>query len=128
MRKTVSKSNTKWKKAGYRSPMEHRLHNGLLKHCDYEPFNVPYRVERKYNPDFVPKDSNILIEVKGFFREGDTAKYKAIRDCLPEYELVFVFSDPNKKVRKGAKLTMSKWAEKEGLRWYTEDTVGDLFK
>lgn len=127
MIKKVNRSSTKWRAEGYRSPMEHRLHKGVLKKCDYEPFNVRYRIERKYHPDFVPKDSNILIEVKGFFRDGDTAKYKAIRDCLPEHELVFIFSNPDKKVRKGAKLTMGKWADKEGLRWYTEDTAGDLF-
>lgn len=84
---------------------------------EYEPYSIAYVMKRNYKPDFVKDD--ILIECKGFFRPGDTLKYKSIRDSLPDYELVFVLSDPNKKVRKGSKLTMGQWCEKEGMKHFT---------
>jgi hypothetical protein len=91
----------------------------------YEPCKLPYRVPRIYCPDFVHKKTGVLIECKGFFRPGDTAKYKAIRDCVDE-ELIFVLSNPRKKVRKGAKMTMGEWCEKEGFSYFTPDQMEDL--
>lgn len=41
-------------------------------------------------------------------------------------ELIFVLSDPHKKVRKGGKLTMGQWCDKEGLKHYTLDSVEEL--
>ena len=84
----------------------------------YEPFDVPYVMHRKYKPDFVHTRTGTLLELKGFFRTGDTMKYKAIRDCI-DNELIFVLSDPNKKLRKGAKMTMGQWCDKEGFKHYT---------
>tara|TARA_R110001632_G_scaffold17550_6_gene55504 strand:+ start:414 stop:665 length:252 start_codon:yes stop_codon:yes gene_type:complete len=73
--------------------------------------------------------SDTLVECKGFFREGDTQKYKAVRDSLESHQrLVFVLMGPNKKVRKGSKMTMSGWCEKEGLSWYTLDTLEELIE
>ncbi len=67
--------------------------------------------------------------VKGFFRAGDTQKYKAIRDSLDRNtELVFLLSDPNKKLRKGAQMTMGEWCLKEGFKVYTLDTVENLLE
>ncbi len=112
----------------YRSGLEYRLHTNGLKGCLYEPFDVPYVTHRKYKVDFVPSGTNILIEAKGYFRVGDQAKYKAIRDSNPDKELVFVFTNPNTKVRKGAKLSMAQWAEKEGFRWFTESTCHKIME
>lgn len=86
---------------------------------------MPYTMERKYTPDFT--QGKLHVEVKGFFRPGDQAKYLAIRDSLPdEEELVFIFANPNKPVRKGAKLTHKKWCEKHGFRYYSINDCGDL--
>ena len=90
----------------------------------YEPYHIPYIIKRKYIPDFTR--GNILVECKGFFRAGDTQKYKAIRDSLHSQELVFVFTNSNKKVRKGSKLTMGEWCDKEGFKWFTKDTLQEL--
>ena len=81
----------------YRSGLEKKFAEALpRKFMAYEPFDMPYTVHRHYKPDFVYKDW-MLVECKGFFREGDTLKYKSIRDCLEEdQELVFLLSDPNK--------------------------------
>ena len=85
---------------------------------EYEPTRMPYIVKRTYIPDFVHKSTGTLIECKGFFRAGDTLKYKSIRDTINE-QLVFVLSDPNKKIRKGSKMTMGQLCEKEGFPYFT---------
>jgi len=90
----------------------------------YEPYQIPYITKRKYTPDFTK--GNILVECKGYFRVGDTQKYKAIRDSLYTQELVFVFTNSNKKVRKGSKLTMGEWCDKEGFKWFTKETLQEL--
>jgi len=98
---------------------------------DFEPYKVPYTVERKYIPDFVYKTEaghDVLIECKGYFRVGDTQKYKAIKRCLVFDELIFLLSDPKKRLRKGAKMNMGQWCDKEGIPWYTLDTVDKLLE
>lgn len=87
---------------------------------EYEPYSIAYTMHRNYKPDFVV--GNYLIECKGFFRVGDTLKYKSIRDSIDQ-ELVFILSDPNKKVRKGSKLSMGQWCEKEGFAYFTVKDV-----
>jgi hypothetical protein len=87
----------------------------------YEPYDVPYVMHRKYKPDFVDKKTGDYIETKGFFRTGDTQKYTSIRDSIKPIKLIFVLSDPNKKVRKGSKITMGQWCHKEGFEFYTVD-------
>lgn len=108
----------------YRSKLE-ALVGGLLGPTwAYEPFKVPYVTYRNYTPDFVWTIDDyyeVLVEVKGFFRAGDTAKYKAIRDaCMEEgsRELVFFLQSPRSKIRKGAKMTMAEWCDKESIRWF----------
>jgi hypothetical protein len=86
---------------------------------DYEPYKVPYWTPANYCPDWALE--SVLVEAKGWFRPGDQKKYKAVRDSLPDsLELVFLLQAPNKKVRKGAQLTMSGWCTKEGLRWFSD--------
>ena len=108
--------------------MEEALAKLILRRgFEYEPFAAPYTVHRKYTPDFVHQGTGIMIEAKGYFRVGDTMKYKAIRDTI-DAELVFVLSDPNKKVRKGSKLTMGQWCDKEGFEFFTVHQHEELVK
>ncbi len=111
----------------YRSGLEKKFAEltprGMFK---FEPFNIPYTIHRNYKPDFVFDD--YLIECKGYFRVGDTQKYTSIRDSLLFQELIFVLSDPNKKLRKGAKMTMGQWCDKEGFKHFTLQTIDDLLK
>lgn len=118
------KKKTYTKHGIYRSGLEKSLAKGLPKDFEYEPCQIPYIINKKYCPDFVYK--HFLIECKGFFRAGDTQKYKAIRDYLTNHELIFVLSNPRTRVRKGAKLTMSQWCEKEGLKHFTVDQTQEL--
>jgi hypothetical protein len=111
----------------YRSGLEKKFAEltprGMFK---FEPYTIPYTIHRNYKPDFVFGD--YPIECKGYFRVGDTQKYTAIRDSLAGQELIFVLSDPNKKLRKGAKMTMGQWCDKEELQFFTLQTIDDLLK
>lgn len=120
-------------KAKYRSGLEQRFAEAAPRgKFSYEPYKVPYQVYRDYIPDFVHNACNgkcFMVECKGYFRQGDTQKYKAIRDSIPEdMELVFLLSDEYKKVRKGSKMTMGQWCAKEGLAYFTMKTVDKLFE
>ena len=116
----------KYKNSKFRSTFEEDV-SKILTGFDYEPFTIPYVISRSYRPDFVHSASGTLVECKGYFRDGDTKKYTSIRDSLPEgQELVFVLMSPNKKIRKGAKMTMSEWCDKEGILWYNIETLQEL--
>ena len=91
----------------------------------YEPFRLPYIVKRKYVPDFICARTGAMIETKGYFRVGDTQKYKAIRDCI-DRPLIFVFSNPRTKVRKGSKTTLGDWCDKEGFAHFSMKTINEL--
>ena len=96
---------------------------------EYEPMTIYYTMPGNYTPDFVLDVGGlgqILVECKGYFRPGDTKKYKAINDSLLFDELVFVLQAPHKKVRKGAKLTMAGWCEKHGIKWYDKHNLHEL--
>ena len=113
-------------KSVFRSKFEENV-SKALKGFEYEPFTIPYVIHRNYRPDFVHAASGTVVECKGFFREGDTKKYISVRDSLPKGQrLVFVLMHPNKKIRKGARMTMAEWCDKEGIMWYTIDTVQEL--
>lgn len=118
----------KSKRLKFRSNFEETV-SKVLKEFDYEPFRVPYTIHRHYCPDFVHDSSGTLVECKGFFREGDTKKYTSVRDSLPRHQqLVFVLMNPDKKVRKGGKLTMAEWCERENIKWYNVDTLQELIE
>ena len=113
----------------FRSKLEERVATALDGKWIYEPRSYPYVTYRNYTPDFVchvatdTQVHEVWIEVKGYFRPSDTAKYKAIRAMYPEHRLVMCFSHPHKPVRKGAKLTMAQWAIKEGWEWTTPNAI-----
>lgn len=118
----------------YDSCTERDLHNGLLKEARHhvKEDQIEYVIPHKYEPDFVlTKDGKkYIIEVKGRFRDStESAKYKWIRDVLPEdSELVFIWDQPNKtypfaKTRKdGTKLTHEEWADKNEFRHWNKET------
>jgi hypothetical protein len=112
----------------YRSGLEGRLHAGPLRKCDYESCALEYTEVKNYIPDFIYKQ--YIFEAKGRFRTyAEASKYIAVRKANPDYELIFVFSDPNKpmpgatKRRDGTKLSHGEWATKNGFRYFTESTI-----
>ena len=120
------------KKSGkFRSALEKEFSKEVKrKGFKYEPYGIPYTVHRTYMPDFVHEEKKVMVEVTGFFRVGDTLKYKSIRDTILEdgWELIFLLSNEHKKVRKGGKITMGQWCDKEGLKHYTLSTAQELVK
>lgn len=108
----------------YRSKLEKKVSLLLGGEWDYEQHKVAYTMHRTYTPDF-SKGDDLFVEVKGFFRPGDQAKYIAIKEALDEVgkELVFIFPNPHKPVRRGAKLTHKVWCDKYGFRCYSTSEV-----
>lgn len=116
---------------GYDSKLEYDLHQNELSDYDHHPDKVNYKIEHTYEPDFVhPDEPNILIEVKGRFRDAtEAAKYIWIQKCNPDIEIIFIFQKPETpmpfaKVRKkcGTKRSHGEWATKNGFRWYTRES------
>ena len=117
------------KKNKYRSRFEkdfaEAIHNKIK--MEFEPEEFPYVMSKMYLPDFVYNEK-IYIECKGFFREGDVKKYKAIRDMFIEKgkEFIFLLANPNKKVRRNGKITMGDWCKKEKIPFFTLATIPEL--
>jgi|TARA_R110000803_G_scaffold32033_3_gene70961 hypothetical protein len=111
----------------YRSKLEARVALGLTE-WGYESEKMKYTIHKTYNPDFIK--GNIYIEVKGFFRSGDTQKYKAIHDQMLKEGKVFAFvwSKPHHKIRRGSKLTNAGWCDKHGIKWFAQDDMKALNK
>jgi len=83
----------------------------------YEPLQLTYYMPGSYTPDFVLGD--ILVEVKGWFRPGDTKKYKYINESLEgSQELVFLLQSPQQRIRKGRPGTMADWCARHDIRWF----------
>ena len=110
----------------FRSKLEERVAGLLGDAWEYEPKQHSYHISKKYKPDFVRGDT--YIEVKGYFRVGDTQKYKALALQLKKdgIEFVMLLQTPSKVVRKGAKLTMSAWCEKNDIKWLGLNAIGEL--
>lgn len=114
------------------SKWEGELRDGVLSKCDYHPAPIPYTVEHKYKPDFAI--GNYIIEAKGRFQESsEAAKYIWVRKQLPEdKELIFLFYNPNnrmpnaKKRKDGTYYNHAEWADKNGFRWFTEETIKEI--
>ncbi len=128
--KVFRRKRPKWLPQPYRSGLEYNLHVGPLQDLDYEPMKVDYTVAHKYTPDFVNYNKGIMFEAKGRFEDSsEAAKYIHIRDCNPDWELVFIFEKPdvampNAKPRKdGTKFSHKQWAEKHHFKWCCPATV-----
>lgn len=80
--------------------------------------NYPPRTGR-YTPDLIPKNSNIVIEGKGFFygKAADRQKLILVKEQHPELDIRLVFQNASTKIYKGSKTTYGKWAEDHGFKW-----------
>jgi len=126
----MSRRSRKSKHSNFRSGFEEDVAKQLQPFgFSYEPFQVDYIIPRKYTPDFVYEKNGrtYLIECKGYFRAGDTQKYRAVARSIPwTQELIFVLMKPNQKVSKSTKLTMAEWCDKHNILWYNIDTLKEL--
>ena len=118
---------------GFDSRWEEKLNLGVLKNAHYHADKIEYTILRTYNPDWTIKKNGkvIYIEAKGRFADRmEAAKYKWVRGSLKQgEELVFLFMNPNlvmpsSRPRKdGTRQTHSDWADTNGFRWFTEETI-----
>lgn len=90
----------------------------------YEPFVVPYTIERTYKPDFVLKFKDgheMWIEAKGYLRYEDAEKLLAVKHYYPTKDIRIVFQKDNK-IRKNSNYRYSDWAKKYGFQF----AIGDV--
>lgn len=132
MKKRYFKPRDKGIPKGYDSKLEYDLHQNELKGYGHHPFKLEYTVTHSYEVDFAdPDEKNIIIEVKGRFRDrSEASKYIWIQKHNPDVELVFIFEKPDtpmpfakKRKKCGTKQTHSEWAELNGFRWFTRETI-----
>ena len=119
----------------YDSIWEMLLHESILKDWEHHVDKVPYVIEHKYEPDFVREveGKKILLESKGRFWDfAEYNKYIWVNKYLPKNtELVFLFANPAapmpaaKRRKDGTKRSHAEWAEANGFRWYSEETIPD---
>lgn len=82
----------------------------------YEELVLPYILNGEYHPDFVLKDTGIIVEAKGVLDRESKRKMVAIRKQYPDLDIRFLFMNASKKVP-GSKQTHAQWAERNGFRW-----------
>ena len=106
-----------------RSELEKHISNRLGRTWKYEPEGINYIIERLYIPDFVK--NGVVVEVKGYFRQGDHAKYKAVNEAVTSQGRLFVMvlQYPQKKAYKGSKTTMAQWCTKNRIPWFSVDDL-----
>ena len=82
----------------------------------YEELSLPYVLNGEYHPDFVLKDSGIIVEAKGLLDRDSKRKMLAIKRQYPDLDIRFLFMYADKKVP-GTKQTHAQWAKKNGFQW-----------
>lgn len=99
-----------------RSHLEDRVEKFLQRNkiqYTYEEEYLPYTLY--YNPDFITK-SGVILEVKGYLREGDPAKMIAVKKANPHLDIRLIFQKPHQRLPR-RKLTHAQWADKHGFPW-----------
>lgn len=104
---------------GLRNPFERSLDlqlkvSGL--DYSYEKDKIPYILSYNYIPDFYIPSTGIYIEAKGFLRQTDQIKMRAVKRQHPEFDIRFIFMEAAKKVPH-TKSTHAQWAERNGFPW-----------
>lgn len=85
----------------------------------YEPFPIRYEIPTRtapYTPDF-QLENGVIIETKGYFKTSDRKKHLLVQAQHPEFDIRFVFSNPNQRISKQSKTTYAAWCEKHGFKY-----------
>ena len=120
------------RKNGYRSGLEDTVAN-YLKELKvkflYEKVKIEWEdlAYRTYTPDFV-LNNGIIIETKGIFTVADRRKHVCIKKQHPSLDIRFVFTNSNRKLRKGAKSSYAEWCIRYGFRFYNRIIPEDWLK
>lgn len=109
-------------KHGYRSGLESKVSDQLKAlnvGFEYEKVKIKYKVneERTYTPDFHILSNGIIVETKGRFVPEDRKKHLLIKEQHPGFDIRFVFTNSNAKIRKGSPTSYADWCNKNGFLW-----------
>ena len=119
-------------KHGYRSGLEHKISIYLKeKKCEYSYESIKIEWEdlayRTYTPDFI-LPNGIIIETKGIFTVSDRRKHLCIQKQHSNLDIRFVFTNSNRKLRKGAKSSYAEWCLKYDFKYYDRIIPEDWLK
>jgi hypothetical protein len=105
---------------GYRSGLEGRIAKELLARGidpQFEKVKIRYSVPTKdhsYTADFL-LPNGIVVETKGRFLSKDRQKHLLIKAQCPEWDLRFVFTNPQARISKASTTTYSDWCRKNNF-------------
>lgn len=107
---------------GYRSGLEEKVSEQLKElgvDFGYESEKIKFiqpAKNRTYTPDFI-LPNGIIIETKGRFVAADRMKHLYVKECHPDLDIRFVFSNSRSKLSKTAKSSYADWCEKHGFQY-----------
>lgn len=90
-----------------------------MKNVKYEPFKIAYTIRKDYVPDFVVctrSGKTIYIETKGWFKQEDRVKMRAVKESNPDLDIRLLF-DKNNKISSRGKMKYTEWCDKHGFKW-----------
>lgn len=102
---------------GFRSGLEEKVAaqlEGLGIDFGYENTKIKYiqpAKNRTYTPDFI-LPNGIIVETKGRFTTQDRMKHLMIKECHPDLDIRFVFTNSNSRISKTSKTTYAAWCIK----------------
>lgn len=114
-------------KHGFRSGLEDKIADSLTTQgipFEYEQLVINYiqpSKARKYTPDFVLLENDIIIESKGRFMTADRQKHLMIKEQYPELDIRFVFSNSKARLSKISQTTYGDWCSKHGFLYADKD-------
>ena len=117
---------------GYRSGLEDKiatyLKDNKIKFL-YEKVKIEWEdlAYRTYTPDFI-LPNGIIIETKGIFTVSDRRKHLCIQKQHSNLDIRFVFTNSNRKLRKGAKYSYAEWCLKYDFKYYDRIIPEDWLK
>lgn len=110
---------------GYKSGLEETVAAQLYAQygtVEYETMKIKFvqpEKNRSYRPDFV-LPNGIIIETKGRFVLADRQKHLWIKEQYPNLDIRFIFTNPNAKLKKGAKQSYGEWCTAHGFKFATK--------
>lgn len=93
-----------------------RLGENVVYHPIRIQFIQPAKV-RHYQPDFVLRHNDVVIETKGRFTLPDRQKHLMLKKEYPDLDLRLLFDRPFNTISKKSKTTYADWCDKNGFIW-----------
>lgn len=89
------------------------------KHPDleYESIKLNYVLNCTYTPDFIDRANKTIFETKGLWEPADRRKTLAVIQQNPEWRVVMIFQNPQRKIAKRSKTTYAAFCDRHGIEW-----------